>query len=393
MTEVEIVGVGMHPFGRFPDKSLKDMVREATARAVTDAGIGIRDIQTVYAANGMAGLLQGQEQIRGQSALRDIGIERVPVINIDNACAGGSSAFREAVLAIRAGAADVALAVGFEKMFVADRDKSLAALESAADLEITGGLGLQFTAIYAMRLRKRIDAGLLSEQDLLDVTVKNHYNGSLNPNAQHRKQFSAEEVRDSRPIADPLTLLMCSSVCDGAAAVVLRRADDSVDSTRPRVRVRASAAASGYTAGPEDDHLPSTATACAQTAYEQAGLGPDEVSVVEVHDAMAPGELLYYEQLGLCQPGEAGVLLSSGATAISGRLPVNPSGGLSARGHPVGATGLAQIAELVWQLRGEAGPRQTNQPRIGLAQNSGGWLGGEPAACNVQILERVDPWT
>ena len=383
----------MHPFGRFPDKSLKDMAREATVRAVTDAGIGIKDIEAVYSANGMAGLLQGQEQIRGQSALRDVGIERVPIVNIDNACAGGSSAFREAVLAIRAGAADVVLAVGFEKMFVTDRDKSLAALETAADMEITGGLGLQFTAIYAMRLRKRIDAGLLSEQDLLEVAVKNHYNGSLNPNAQHRKRFSAEEVRDSRPIADPLTLLMCSSFCDGAAAVVLRRADSEVPTTHPRVRVRASAAASGYTAGPEDDDLPSTATACAQSAYEQAGLGPDDVNVVEVHDAMAPGELLYYEQLGLCEPGEASDLLTSGATAIDGRLPVNPSGGLSARGHPVGATGLAQIAELVWQLRGEAGPRQTRQPRIALAQNSGGWLSGEPAACNVQILERMDAWT
>ncbi len=383
----------MHPFGRFPEKSLKDLVREATVRAVTDAGIGVKDIQAVYSANGMAGLLQGQEQIRGQSALRDVGIERVPITNLDNACAGGSSALREAILAIRAGAVDVALAVGFEKMFVEDRDKSLAALETAADLEVVGGLGLQFTAIYAMRLRKRIDAGLLSEKDLLGVTVKNHVNGSLNPNAQHQREVTADEVRESRPIADPLTLLMCSSVCDGAAAVVLQRSGNSPREGRPRVNVRACAAASGYTAGPEDDDLPSTATSCAQTAYEQAGLGPDELDVVEVHDAMAPGELLYYEQLGLCVAGESGALLSSGATAIGGRVPVNPSGGLSARGHPVGATGLAQIAELTWQLRGEAGPRQTSQPRIALAQNSGGWLAGEPAACNVHILERADSWT
>jgi acetyl-CoA acetyltransferase len=159
------------------------------------------------------------------------------------------------------------------------------------------------------------------------------------------------------------------------------------------VRIRAAAAASGYSAGPQDDDQPSTATLCAQSAYEQAGLGPEDVHVAEVHDAMAPGELLYYEQLGLCKPGEAGVLLTSGATAISGSIPVNPSGGLSARGHPVGATGLGQICELTWQLRGEAGPRQTNRPRIALAQNSGGWLGGEPAACNVHILERSDPWT
>jgi acetyl-CoA acetyltransferase len=392
MTAVDVIGVGMHPFGRFPDRSLKDLVREATARALADAGIGIKDVQAVYSANGMAGLLQGQEQIRGQSALRDIGIERVPVVNIDNACAGGSSAFREAVLAVRAGAADTVLAIGFEKMFVADRDRSLAALETAADIEVTGGLGLQFTAIYAMRLRKRIDAGLLREQDLVDVAVKNHYNGSLNPNAQHQKTVTAEEVRAARKIAEPLTLLMCSSFCDGAAAVVVRRADlDRTD--RPRVRVRATAAASGYTAGPEDDDQPSTATACAGAAYQQADLGPESIDMAEVHDAMAPGELLYYEQLGLCEPGAAGHLLASGVTALSGRLPVNPSGGLSARGHPVGATGLAQLAELTWQLRGEAGARQGGTPRIALAQNSGGWLAGEPAACNVNILERVDPWT
>jgi acetyl-CoA acetyltransferase len=283
------------------------------------------------------------------------------------------------------------LAVGFEKMFVGDRDRSLAALETAADIEIVGGLGLQFTAIYAMRLRKRIDAGQLSEEDLVAVTVKNHYNGTLNPLAQHQTEVSSAQVRTSRPIADPLTLLMCSSFCDGAAAAVLRRADQHANG-RARVWVRASAAASGYSAGPDDNDQPSTATACANAAYEQAGLGPGDVDVAEVHDAMAPGELLYYEQLGFCARGEAGELLASGRTALGGDKPVNPSGGLSARGHPVGATGLAQLAELTWQLRGDAGARQARQPRIALGQNSGGWLGGEPAACNVHILERVEPW-
>jgi acetyl-CoA acetyltransferase len=389
---VEVAGVGMHPFGRFPDRSLKDLARVAVVRALCDADLGIRDIDAVYSANGMAGLLQGQEQVRGQSALRDLGLERVPIVNIENACASGSSAFREAVLAIKAGATETVLAVGFEKMFVGDRDRSLAALETAADIEIVGGLGLQFTAIYAMRLRKRIDAGQLREEDLIAVTVKNHHNGTLNPLAQHQTEVSAAQVKASRPIADPLTLLMCSSFCDGAAAAVLRRADDRQGNGRVRVRVRGSAAASGYSAGPEDDDQPSTATACADAAYEQAGLGLGDVDVAEVHDAMAPGELLYYEQLGFCARGEAGDLMASGRTAIDGDKPVNPSGGLSARGHPVGATGLAQLAELTWQLRGEAGARQVRRPRIALAQNSGGWLGGEPAACNVHVLERVEPW-
>lgn len=393
MDQVEIVGVGMHPFGRFLDKSLKDMVREAVGRALVDAGVGIHDIQAVYAANGMAGMLQGQEQVRGQSALRDVGIERVPIVNIDNACAGGSSALREATIAIRAGVADTVLVVGFEKMFVDDRDRTLAALETAADIEMTGGLGLQFTAVYAMRLRKRIDAGLLTEQDLVDVTIKSHHNGALNPNAQHQKEVTAEQVRAARRIADPLTLLMCSSFCDGAAAVVVRRAGVGAAQERPRVLVRAAVGVSGYSAGPEEDYLPSTATAAARQAYEIAAVGPEDVDVAECHDAMAPGELLYYEQLGLCKPGEAGELLRSGATSIGGRVAVNPSGGLSSRGHPVGATGVAQICEMTWQLRGEAGRRQSGQPRIALAQNSGGWLSGEPAACNVHILERADSWT
>lgn len=387
---VEVAGVGMHPFGRYPEQSLKDLARVAVVSALQDAELGVKDMQAVYSANAMAGLLQGQEQIRGQSVLRDLGIERVPVVNVENACASGSSALREAVIAVRAGVADVALAVGFEKMFVDDRSRSLAALESAADLDVVGGLGLQFTAVYAMRLRRRIDDGSLSIDDLIGAAVKSHHNGARNPNAQHQREFTVEEIAGSRPIAEPLTLLMCSSICDGAAAVIVR-SERAEAPARPRVLVRAASAASGFTAGVEEE--PSTSTGCAHAAYEEAGLGPQDIDVAEVHDAMAPGELLYYEQLELCEPGGAAEMLRSGATAIGGRIPVNPSGGLSSRGHPVGATGLAQVCELTWQLRGEANERQTNQPRIALAQNSGGWLAGESAACNVHILERAQAWS
>lgn len=387
--EVNVAGVGMHPFGKFVDSSLKDMARTAVVRALDDAGLGVKDVDAVYSSNGMAGLLQGQEMIRGQSVLREVGVEGMPIVNVENACAGGSTAFAQAVDAIRAGSARTVLAVGFEKMFVGDRDRSLGALETAADIDVVGGLGLQFTAVYAMRLRTRLDAGTLSLQHLVDVTIKSHRNGALNPNAQHRREVTADEVLGSAPIADPLTLLMCSSISDGAAAVVLT-ADEPRDG-RPTVRVRATAAASGLT--PNGDATQTVATRCVAKAYERAGIGPEDVDVAEVHDAMAPGELVYYEQLGFCAPGEAGALLDSGATALEGRLPVNPSGGLSSRGHPVGATGLAQAAELTWQLRGEAGPRQVaNQPRIALAQNSGGWLDGDSAACNVNVLERVDEW-
>jgi acetyl-CoA acetyltransferase len=387
--EVDVLGVGMHPFGRYPDSSLKDLARVAVIHALDDAGLGVKDIRAVYSSNAMAGLLQGQEQIRGQSVLRDVGLERVPIVNVENACAGGSTALREAVLAIRAGAADIVLAVGFEKMFVGDRDATLGALESAADLDVVGGLGLQFTAVYAMRLQKRLDEGSLSLDDLAAVTVKSHDNGALNPYAQHRDRFTAHDVLAGRPIADPLTLPMCSSICDGAAAVVLADANKARHNGRPRIAVRATAAASGFVpVGTE----PSVATVCADRGYEEAGLGPGDVDVAEVHDAMAPGELLYYEQLRFCDYGDASRLLASGETARTGRKPVNPSGGLCSRGHATGATGLAQVVELVWQLRGEAAERQANQPRIALAQNSGGWLEGESAACNVHILERMSPW-
>jgi acetyl-CoA acetyltransferase len=225
---------------------------------------------------------------------------------------------------------------------------------------------------------------------LVDVAVKSHQNGSLNPYAQHRKVFTAEEIENSSPIAEPLTLFMCSSMSDGAAAAVLVAADHPAAEARARVEVRASALASGYAHVQPDDE--SIVTLCARTAYELAGVGPSDIDVAEVHDAMAPGELLYYEQLGFCDEGQAGELLDSGATRIGGRQPVNTSGGLCSRGHPVGATGLAQIAELVWQLRGEAGERQVQEPRIALAQNSGGWLEGDPAAVAIHILERVRGW-
>jgi acetyl-CoA acetyltransferase len=389
--DIEIAGVGMHPFGRFPDLGLKDLARVATVKALQDAGLGIKDLDAVYSSNAMGGLLQGQEMIRGQAVLREIGIERVPIVNVENACASGSTALRQAILTIRAGAADVVLAVGFEKMFVEDRGRTLEALESAADLDVVRGTGLQFTAVYGMRLRKLMAQGTLAIDDLVQISVKSHANGALNPYAQHQKPVTAEDVLAARPIADPLTLLMCSSICDGAAAVVVARAGVLPESGRPHIRIRASQAASGFVAAPGGE--PTLSEYCVRSAYDEAGLGPDDIDVAEVHDAMAPAELLYYEQLGFCEPGGASALLASGKTQLSGALPVNPSGGLSSRGHPVGATGLGQVSELVWQLRGEAGPRQVDRPRIALAQNSGGWLEGESAASNIHILERLSPWT
>jgi acetyl-CoA acetyltransferase len=388
--EVTIAGVGMHPFGRFPDASLKDLARVAVIRALEDSEMAIHDVQAVYSSNALAGMLQGQEQIRGQSVLREIGIEQVPVQNIENACASGSSAFREAVIAVKAGVVTNALVVGFEKMFVQDRSRTLSALQTAADQDVVGGLGLQFTAIEAMSLYEQIGRGLLTVEDCADASVKNHYNASLNPYAQHREQVDRATVMSARRIAGPLTLLMCSSFCDGAAAVMVTNSDRTRVGAPPKVWVKGMAAVSGFTASTKKK--PDSISRCAALAYEDAGVGPQDIDVAEVHDAMAPAEIERYEQLRFCEAGAGAEFFRAGATSLSGSLPVNPSGGLSSRGHPVGATGLAQIAELVWQLRGEAGKRQVSQPRIALAQNAGGWLEGEPACCNIHILERAVPW-
>ncbi|WP_028922677.1 thiolase family protein [Pseudonocardia acaciae] len=381
--DVEVLGAGMHEFGRFPDRSLKDLGGVAVRRALDDAGVGLGDIDAVYSANSLAGLITGQEQIRGQTVVRDVGLEGVPVVNVENACASGSTAFREAVMAVAAGFARVVLVVGHEKMYHADRTRALEALRSASDLEVTAGLGLQFTAVYAMRLRARLDDGSLTLDDLAAATVKSHAAGARNPYAQHRKEVTADEVLASRMIADPLTLPMCSSISDGAAAVIVaRRGAVPGLQGRTSVRVRASAL---RTSKQTDGR--SVASRTAADAYDQSGVGPEDVDVLEVHDAMAPGELLYYEHLGLCPEGEGARLLRDGVTGPGGAHEVNPSGGLSSRGHPVGATGVAQIAELTWQLRGQAEQRQVDGARIALAQNSGGWADGDSAVCAIHVLE------
>jgi acetyl-CoA acetyltransferase len=383
---IYVDGVGMHPFGQFRDKSVIDLARVAILNALDDAGVGPRDIDAVYAANSMNGLLGGQEMIRGQVVLRELGMHTIPITNIENACASGSTAIHQAVLALRAGAAKRVLVIGFEKMFVDDRDASLAALQSASDLSVTHDLAIQFTAIYGLRLQLRLEAGEITLDDLADVAVKSHEAGARNPYAQFRKRVTREQVLNSRMIADPLTLLMCSSISDGAAAAVLSIDTPSPLDGRPRIRVRSSVLRSGdFLLEPKQKP---TATLAAEIAYEEAGIGPTDIGVFEVHDAMAPAEMIYYEDLGLCAHGGAADFLRSGMSTIDGKLPVNPSGGLSSRGHPVGATGVAQIAELVWQLRGEAGERQVHDTQLALAQNSGGWLEGPPAACAVHILER-----
>ncbi len=386
--EVAIIGVGMHKFGKFLDKSLKELTRVAVWNAIHDAGIDAKQIETVYFANVLAGLITGQEGIRGQVFLRDAGFEGTPIVNVESACASSAIALRESMLAVGSGLYDVALAVGAEKLYLNDTAKSIQAMAANADVEFMGQLGFQFVGSYAMSLRKYMKDYGWTQEHFAKVASKNKTNGSLNPYAQYQKPMSVEEILNSRLVAWPLTLYMCSTMGDGAAAAIVcsKEVAHKISNKLP-INIAAAALRSGEVTGDDDGqrHV-------ARDAFEMAGLAPEDVEVVEVHDAMAPGEMFRIEKLGFFRAEEIGRLVDEKYFTLSCKLPVNTSGGLAARGHPIGATGLAQIAELVWQMRGEAGPRQVkgrkgSYPRVGLAQNSGGYVEGSPAALTVTILK------
>lgn len=388
MREVVIIGVGMTPFGKFLDKGLNDLGTIAVWNAIKDAGIQGKDVQVAYCSNCLAGLITGQEGIRGQVVLRHAGFSGLPIVNVENACASGATALRGAWMEVALGFCDVAIALGVEKMYLADTPKSIKALTGLADIELAN-TGFQFTASFAFFLRKYMKKYGATPKHFAKVVEKNSYNGSLNPYAQHRKPLTIEEVMNSRMVSDPLTLYMCSSMGDGAVAVIICAKEVAKSySEKPLVQIAAIALRSGMVRPPVYEEVPSIRHLTSREAYDQAGIGPEDIDVAEVHDAMAPAELVCYEEIGFCKEGEGIRMIDEGRTLISGDIPVNPSGGLTARGHPVGATGLAQVAELVWQLRGEAGSRQVDSPKVALAEDSGGWLGEDNAACTVTILKR-----
>jgi acetyl-CoA acyltransferase len=384
MRDVAIIGVGAHATGQFAGKELKDIAYPAVWGAIEDAGVRPDDINVAYVGNSLGGLLTGQEGIRGQVLLQHSGITGIPIINVENACASAATALRGAWLEVASGAADVALALGAEKMFIGDSARTIGALSGVSELDLSR-MGMQFTTSYAIHpkinLKSRMSEYGWTIEDFAKPAVKNSANGALNPLAQHRRPLTIEQVVQSRVVVDPLTLYMCSSISDGAAAAVVcsLNAVKRFTSKQP-IRIAACTLRSGVYRLPNDDRLDTAATT-AQAAYEEAGIGPEDLDAIELHDAMAPAELMLYERLGLCGPGEGPKLIDDGVTTLKGRMPVNPSGGLCSRGHPVGATGLLQIAELVWQMRGEAGDRQIEKrPKVTLAQNQGGLLLGQDSA-------------
>ncbi len=385
--DVSVIGTGITRFGMFVETRLRQLASEAADRALADAGVSAEEVGLVVFGNAAAGLLTGQEMIRAHTALGPSRVAGRPMISVENACASSSSAFHLGALAVASGAYDIVLVVGAEKMTSTDRSRAARALAAAVDVELESGEDPErpqrpvFMEIYAAEARAYMQRTGATVRDLAQVAAKNSRNGSLNPIAQNGTALTVDDVLAARTIVDPLTRPMCSSIGDGAAAVVLTRPELAARRGNPGVRVLACAVGAAR-AGDDGDVVARTA----RTAYEQASLGPGDIGVCEVHDAAASAELVIAEELGLAAEGEAAELVRSGATEITGRIPINPSGGLIARGHPVGATGAAQIVELTDQLRGRSGNRQVARARIGLAENAGGSLGNGPAACVVTIL-------
>ena len=404
-----ILGVGMTRFGRHVERTMKSLAGEAVVGALEDAAARPEAVQAAFVGNAVQGLISGQECVRGQIVLRECGLGGIPMVNVENACASASSALHLAWQAVAGGFHDCVLALGMEKLYHPDKAKSFAALAGAVDVELLaqlkealasatgpGGSGhgggekrSLFMDVYAAAARSHMARYGTTVAQFAAIAAKNSVHGSLNPRAQYQTPHTVEEVLASPVIASPLTRLMCSPIGDGAAAAIVVSADfleqlrrRSLAVPRP-VRIAASVLGTGRDRGSGE---PDPVTEVARRAYEQAGIGPEDVSLAEVHDATAPAELMIYEELGFCRDGEGGRLVDAGDTALGGRRPVNTSGGLIAKGHPVGATGLAQIVEVVDQLRGRAGRRQVAGARIALTENAGGAVRGDPAAVAVHIL-------
>ena len=380
MRDVFIIGVGMTQFGKHTDKSLRDLGREACLNALRDAGITPKKIEAGYCGNALALAIQGETGV-GQNVFWEVGINEIPIVNVENACASGSTALREGWMAIAGGFYDMVIVAGVEKTVM---PKGAMLDVGAAELETK--LGDVFPGQFALIAQKHIERYGTTREQLAKVSVKNHFNGTLNPYAQFQKLFSVEEVLNSPVVADPLTLYSCCPNSDGAAALILCSQKKARKMKARAVRVATSILTSGTYNNQRDITGWEIEKRAAEEAYQMASLGPKGLDVVEVHDAFTISEIIHYEDLGLCAPGEGGRLIDEGATELSGKIPVNPSGGLLAKGHPVGASGVAQVVEIVWQLRGEAGKRQVKNARVGLAQIMGGYKEWDTRACTVHIL-------
>ena len=397
-----VAGVGMTPFGKHLDKSIKWLGGQPVLEAIKDAGIRPEEIEAAYVGNCAAGLVTGQESIRGQVVLSSIGLGKFPIINIENACGSGSTALNQAAMMVSAGYYDVVLVVGFEKLFhenkmvsysafngaidVEERDKFMAAM-TAGQSEGSGTNRSMFADFYGVLAREYMAAHGTDIRHFAMITAKASYHGSLNPRAQFQNVVTVDEVLAQPVIVDPLTRPMICPLGDGGAAAILvsERKARQLGIQMP-VRVVSSVVHS-YFEHPDGAAENVTSLSIAD-AYREASVGPEDLDLVELHDSSVVTEMLTYEHLGLCKAEDVRRFVEEGDARLGGRIPVNPSGGLLRKGHPVGATGVAQLAELTWQLQGRAGKRQVEGARIGLAHNGGGSLGNETAVMNITIAMR-----
>ena len=409
---IYIAGVGMTAFGRHAEKSVKDLTADAVTAALKDADLAVDDIGAAFFSNASQAAMEGQYMIPGQLALRTMGFQGIPIFNVENACASASTALSLAVTHLRAGVTDIALAVGAEKMISEDKAKSFKVFDGAWDVnELDNNLSqvLQlgdaierpsdrpadaerrsvFMDIYAAWARQHMAEYGTTERHIAAVSAKNHYHSILNPLSQYQHDMTVDQILDDPMIVWPLTLPMCAPISDGAAAAIVCNEEGlkKLKSTNRAIRVLACELATGIDRDPADlsKHI---GRLTAMKAYEKAGVDPSDVSVAEVHDATAFAEILQTENLGLCELGQGGWMAERGETKLGGPVPVNPSGGLESRGHPIGATGLAQVFELVTQLRGEAEARQVANANLAVAENGGGYYRAEEATACITVLSR-----
>ncbi|MEN8669150.1 MAG: thiolase family protein [Ketobacter sp.] len=411
MSDIYIIGVGMTRFGRHPQHSLKQLSASAVEEALTDATLEKNHIEEIHFANCVQGYMDGQHMIRGHAIFLEQGFQGIPIFNLESGCASGSMAFHMAVRSLLSGQADIALAVGAEKMVCEDKRKMFNAFTSAWDVQrsqwqmdiinrmaavVDSPQGSQsprpyspFMDVYKAEFAQHQALYGSSQEQVAAICAKNHQHSVHNPKAQFQQAFSIADILQAPPITYPLTLPMCAPISDGAAAVIVCNGSKlaQLGVQGRAVRILATVTGSGRERAASDlqQHL---VTRLADQAYANAGVGPEVVCVAEVHDATAVGELIETENLRLCEPGAGGTLAQRGDTCIGGRIPINTSGGLESRGHPIAATGIAQLYDLVTQLRGEAGPRQISHPRIGLQCNVGGFWGVEEASAHVALLSR-----
>ena len=388
MKDVYVIGVGMTKFGNFPIRpGVKEMGEEACFNAMKDANVTPKDIEAGYCGI-VAGVGGAQGPLTGNLAMKQVGVAGVPITRCENGCASSSTAFREAWISVAAGLHDVVLVLGVEKMTGLPTREMLKAMTQGSDVEIEGAMGMTFPGVFGMITNRHMYEYGTTREQLAMVSVKNHHNATMNPHAHYPKEVTVERVLNSPSIAYPLGLLDCCPISDGASAAVIASEDVARRFTDTPIKILSAVQKSGTFMEKLSATTFDITVRAAKDAYSLAKLEPKDIGLAEVHDCFTIAEILHNEDLGFFKKGEGGKAVEEGETEINGKVTINPSGGLLAKGHPVGATGVAQISELVWQLRGEAGKRQVDGAEIGLAHCMGNFSHGDGGTCNVTILIR-----